>query len=99
MKLYLTLPLLAAAATVAQAGVSEAVRLFVERARMLARSFSLTENNAGAITDICRKLDGIPLGIELAASWVSVLSCAEIADEIEGNIDFLATSGGGHTDE
>ena len=34
----------------------------------------------------------MPLGIELAASWVSVLSCAEIADEIEGNIDFLATS-------
>src|SRR5262249_4929511 len=32
------------------------------------------------------------LGIELAASWVSVLSCTEIADEIEGNIDFLATS-------
>jgi tetratricopeptide (TPR) repeat protein len=34
----------------------------------------------------------MPLGIELAASWVSVLSCAEIADEIEANIDFLATS-------
>src|SRR5438552_17118822 len=34
----------------------------------------------------------MPLGIELAASWISVLSCAEIADEIEGNIDFLATS-------
>jgi tetratricopeptide (TPR) repeat protein len=34
----------------------------------------------------------MPLGIELAASWVSTLSCAEIADEIEGNIDFLATS-------
>src|SRR3989442_9889576 len=34
----------------------------------------------------------MPLGIELAASWVSVLSCAEIADEIERNIDFLATS-------
>ena len=34
----------------------------------------------------------MPLGIELAASWVSVLSCAEIADEIEQNIDFLATS-------
>src|SRR5262249_21756921 len=36
--------------------------------------------------------DGMPLGIELAASWASVLSCPEIADEIEGSIDFLATS-------
>ena len=34
----------------------------------------------------------MPLGIELAAAWVSMLSCAEIADEIERNIDFLATS-------
>ena len=41
---------------------------------------------------ICRLVEGMPLGIELAASWVSVLSCAEIADEIERNIDFLATS-------
>jgi tetratricopeptide (TPR) repeat protein len=41
---------------------------------------------------ICRLVDGMPLGIELAASWVAVLSCTEIADEIARNIDFLATS-------
>lgn len=71
-------------------GSASAVRLFVERARQVAPGFSL-DDAAGAVR-ICRLVDGMPLGIELAASWVSVLSCAEIADEIAGSIDFLATS-------
>src|SRR5439155_24450354 len=49
-------------------------------------------DDAAEALRICRLVDGMPLGIELAASWVSVLSCTEIADEIAGNIDFLATS-------
>jgi predicted ATPase/class 3 adenylate cyclase len=71
-------------------GSASAVRLFVERARQVAPGFTL--DDAAEALRICRLVDGMPLGIELAASWVSVLSCAEIADEIEGNIDFLATS-------
>jgi predicted ATPase len=71
-------------------GSASAVRLFVERAKQVAPGFAL-EDPAEALR-ICRLVDGMPLGIELAASWVSVLSCAEVADEIEGNIDFLATS-------
>ena len=74
-------------------GGSGALRLFVERARQVEPSFSLDDGDqrdqAGRI---CRLVEGLPLGIELAASWVSMLSCAEIADEIEQNIDFLATS-------
>ena len=74
-------------------GGSGALRLFVERARQVEPGFSLDDGDqrdqAGRI---CRLVEGLPLGIELAASWVSVLSCAEIAGEIERNIDFLATS-------
>jgi predicted ATPase len=71
-------------------GSASAVRLFVERARQVAPGFAL--DDAAEVLRICRLVDGMPLGIELAASWVSVLSCAEIADEIARNIDFLATS-------
>src|SRR5438876_9591874 len=71
-------------------GSASALRLFVERAKQVAPGFAL--DDAAEALRICRLVDGMPLGIELAASWVSVLSCTEIADEIEGNIDFLATS-------
>ena len=73
-------------------GSASAVRLFVERATQVVPGFALDDAGYSQALRICRLVDGMPLGIELAASWVSVLSCAEIADEIEGNIDFLATS-------
>src|SRR5712691_3515470 len=73
-------------------GSASAVRLFVERARQVVAGFALDDAGHSQALRICRLVDGMPLGIELAASWVSVLSCAEIADEVEGNIDFLATS-------
>jgi predicted ATPase len=71
-------------------GSASAVRLFVERAKQVAPGFALDDTTE--VLRICRLVDGMPLGIELAASWVSVLSCTEIADEIARNIDFLATS-------
>ena len=73
-------------------GGSGALRLFVERATQVEPGFSLDDDERTEARRICRLVEGLPLGIELAASWVSVLSCAEIADEIERNIDFLATS-------
>ena len=69
-----------------------AVRLFVERARQAHASFALTGDMQTQVTRICRLVEGMPLGIELAAAWSSVLSCAEIADEIERGLDFLSTS-------
>src|SRR4051812_15061324 len=71
-------------------GSASAVRLFVERARQVVPGFAA--DDAGEALRICRLVDGMPLGIALAASWVSVLPCAAIAGEIEGSIDFLATS-------
>jgi predicted ATPase/class 3 adenylate cyclase len=73
-------------------GSAAAVHLFVERAAQVVPGFALDDAGRSQVLRICRLVDGMPLGIELAASWVSVLSCAEIADEIEGSIDFLATS-------
>jgi predicted ATPase len=73
-------------------GSASAVRLFVERAAQVVPGFTPDDAGYSQVLRICRLVDGMPLGIELAASWASVLSCAEIADEIEGNIDFLATS-------
>ena len=73
-------------------GGSGALRLFVERATQVEPGFSLDDDERAEAVRICRLVEGLPLGIELAASWVSMLSCAEIAEEIEQNIDFLATS-------
>jgi predicted ATPase/class 3 adenylate cyclase len=72
-------------------GGSGALRLFAERAAQVEPGFALGGQRA-AVQHICTMVEGLPLGIELAASWVSMLSCTEIAKEIERNIDFLATS-------
>jgi predicted ATPase/DNA-binding SARP family transcriptional activator len=70
-----------------------AVHLFVERARQTDAQFDPRANpgQSAAIIRICGLLEGIPLGIEMAAAWVHMLSCAEIADEIARNLDFLTT--------
>jgi predicted ATPase/DNA-binding XRE family transcriptional regulator len=69
---------------------ADATLLFLERARQVVDSFALTPENRRAVAQICRLLGGAPLGIELAATWVRVMSCAEIVAEMEQSIDFLA---------
>ena len=66
-----------------QAGGFDACRLFVDRARALDPEFALTDANAGAISAICRRLDGLPLAIELAASWIPVLSPGALLAQLD----------------
>lgn len=67
-------------APLAQARTSDANQLFVERARLANPNVDFSEQNAAAISEICRRLDGIPLAIELAASRTRVLSVPELLD-------------------
>jgi non-specific serine/threonine protein kinase len=62
----------------------ESLRLFVERAAAVQAGFTLTPDNAQAVAEICRRLDGIPLAIELAAARVRVLSVEQIAAYLTG---------------
>lgn len=69
-----------------------AVQLFVQTARRLQAEFALTDANRAAIGRICQLVEGMPLGIELAAAWVRTLTCDEIADELARNLDLLTTT-------
>jgi predicted ATPase/DNA-binding SARP family transcriptional activator len=69
-----------------------AAQLFVERARQVQPTFTLTKEDVTGVADICRLVGGMPLGIELASSWVRMLSCREIAEQIKHSLDFLETS-------
>ncbi|MCL1598980.1 MAG: tetratricopeptide repeat protein, partial [Actinomycetia bacterium] len=70
-------------------GEHEAVDLFVERARLIDTGFDLTEVNAPHVAAICRRLDGLPLAIELAAARVDMLSAAEIEHRLGENFSLL----------
>jgi predicted ATPase/DNA-binding SARP family transcriptional activator len=74
---------------------SEAVRLFVSRAMLSRPGFQVTAQNAPAIAQICRRLDGIPLAIELAAGRVSALSVEQIAARLADSFRLL--TGGSRT--
>ena len=74
-------------------GASDAARLFADRASHVQPRFRLGEDVAGAVEAIVRKVDGIPLAIELAAARVRVLSAAEIADGLDDHLQLLR---GGH---
>jgi predicted ATPase len=67
----------------------EAVRLFVERARLSVPKFSLGDDSRDAVTEICRRLDGIPLAIELAAARVKMLSVEEIRARLDDRFRLL----------
>jgi predicted ATPase/class 3 adenylate cyclase len=62
---------------------SESTRLFVERAHAANPKFSLTDSNAASVAQICRRLDGIPLAIELAAARTKLLSADQIAARLD----------------
>jgi predicted ATPase/class 3 adenylate cyclase len=69
----------------------EAVHLFIERAMAVQPAFNLTEQNAAAVAEICRRLDGIPLALELAAARVRSLSVQQIAERVNDRFRLLTT--------
>jgi predicted ATPase/DNA-binding CsgD family transcriptional regulator len=79
--------------TVQDAIDSEAVRLFVERAQAVKGDFALTADNAAVLLDICRRVDGLPLAIELAAARVKVVPPSALLTRLEKRLPLL--TGGG----
>ena len=69
---------------------SEAVALFIDRAKLVAPGFSVNATNAAPIAEICRRLDGIPLAIELAAARVKVLSVEQIRAKLDDRFRLLS---------
>jgi predicted ATPase/DNA-binding SARP family transcriptional activator len=69
----------------------EAVRLFVDRARSRLPAFVLTPENAPAVVKVCRRLDGIPLAIELATARMTALTVEQIAGRLEDSLGLLTT--------
>ena len=74
---------------------ADAVRLFVDRARSARSAFTITADNAGAVAQLCRRLDGIPLAIELAAARVGSMNPTEIAARLDQRFRLL--TGGSRT--
>jgi predicted ATPase/DNA-binding CsgD family transcriptional regulator len=68
---------------------NESVELFIERASAAAGSFELTASNRAAVVDLCRRLDGLPLAIELAAVRTRVLSVEQILDRLADRFGLL----------
>ena len=77
------------ASTPAAVGEADAVRLFELRARQVRSEFRITDDNADDVARICRRLDGIPLAIELAAARMRVLSPQQIADGLADRFGLL----------
>jgi predicted ATPase/DNA-binding SARP family transcriptional activator len=70
----------------------DAVQLFLQSARRIRSNFTPTDEDNAAVIRICQLVEGMPLGVELAAAWLPIFSCREIAQEIEHSIDFLTVS-------
>jgi predicted ATPase len=69
---------------------TDAVNLFVERARHVKADFALTPSNSPAVVEVCQRLDGVPLAIELAAARVIALSPAELLRRLDRRFQVLA---------
>ncbi len=73
----------------------DAIELFADRARLARTDFTITDDNSAAVAEICRRLDGMPLAIELAAARVRALSLTEIVDGLHDRFRLL--TGGSRT--
>ncbi len=71
---------------------SEAVQLFVDRASAASSGFALTDDNAAAVAEICRRLDGLPLALELAAARLRTLGPTALAERLRHHSNLLGAS-------
>lgn len=78
---------------VAEIADAEAVRLFVERARSVNPDFALSSENASTVAEICLRLDGLPLAIELAAARLNVFTPLELMRRLRDRLDVLGAGG------
>ena len=87
----LPLPVGPGSLSAAEAAVSPAVALFVDRARAVRPGFALTDGNVAAVAEICRRLEGLPLAIELAAARTRLLDPAALLGRLAASLDTLGT--------
>jgi len=91
----LELPAMDAPVLVARAAEVEALRLLTERAVAVAPDFALTQENCGAAGDICRRLDGLPLAIELAAVRLASMTPGDLLERLDDRFRLLAADRSG----
>ena len=87
----LPLPADSAAVPLEELASWPAVALFADRARAVRPGFALTEDNAAAVAEICRRLEGLPLAIELAAARTRLLDPPALLDRLAASLDALGT--------
>ena len=72
-----------------------AIQLFLERAMAVQPDFVLTERNAPAVAEVCQRLDGIPLALELAAAWIEALTVDQLMARLDQRFRLLTGGGSG----
>ena len=87
----LTVPLFSERPSIQQLASLPAVQLFVDRAQAIRYAFTLTEENVTAVLEICRRLDGLPLAIELAAARIRLLEPDALLRRLGSRLDALGT--------
>jgi predicted ATPase/DNA-binding SARP family transcriptional activator len=83
------LPVPSLSARFEEVAEADAVRLFLARARAVRPDFALTDENAPAVASVCRRLDGLPLALELAAVWTRLLPADDLARRLGGALELL----------
>jgi predicted ATPase/transcriptional regulator with XRE-family HTH domain len=71
---------------------NDAVRLFIQTARRATSEFALNDENKASVLNICRQVEGMPLAIEMAATWTRTRTCKEIEKDIKDCLDILAST-------
>ncbi len=78
--------------TAAELEPIESIQLFVDRARAVRPDFNVTDDNAAAVAEICRRLDGLPLAIELAAARLRLFSPEALRDRLGSRLELLRST-------